>query len=281
MSGKKNEQAPCRQPETVPAACGCSPRTCPPTPVFGGGPGCWFSSTSQHQAVPKPALSHSALKGHQPPETHPDRGAAPQPVLGPPSACPCCHLGTATVVASVPLPCLPRNRSNLPPAVCFPRQPYPALKRPWQGGGGTEGKGGAAPRHKLALLSVFWWHREGWKEHCDLGYTLGSTAQLQLPRHSGQQGLSWPWRLFVGRAGIIFPRPHAGMERAWSCQTPLYLQRKPASKLPAAVTQQWHSGGTTPAEPQPTPVTVDLHLPQDPARARGGPMRPPRHPFWR
>lgn len=74
----------------------------PPTPAFGGGPGCWFISTRQQEPT---QTSHVPPSPAGPPSrNHPSCGAAPQTLLGLPSACPCSHLGTVTVVALVPLP---------------------------------------------------------------------------------------------------------------------------------------------------------------------------------
>lgn len=69
----------------------------PPTPAFGEGPGCWFSSSRQQEPTQTSYVPPMPLQGHQPAETTPA-------VVGLPSACPCSHLGTVTVVALVPLP---------------------------------------------------------------------------------------------------------------------------------------------------------------------------------
>lgn len=88
---------------TLQAAWKCPPCTYPQPLHLGEALGAGLAPPGS-RSPPKPAMSHPALWGHQPSRNYPSCGAVPQTLLGLPSACPCSHLGTVTVVALAPLP---------------------------------------------------------------------------------------------------------------------------------------------------------------------------------
>lgn len=160
----------------------------------------------------------------------------------------------------MPLLCLPRNGSNLPAAICFPPRPCPALKQSVAGRGdrGEVGSCTQTQADTAERVLVLWCYREGGREPCPRGHTLGGTVRLRLLEDSRQQGSSWAQRLFVVmvsfppmRAGIIFPRPCAGVERAWSNQ-PLLAAPRSASLFAEKASQQ-APGGMAPHVLSPNP----------------------------
>lgn len=184
----------------------------------------------------------------------------------------------------MPLLCLPRNGSNLPAAVCFPPRPCPALKQS-VAGRGDRGEAGSCTQTQADTAErvlVLWCYREGGREPCPPGHTLGGTVQLRLLKDSRQQGSSWAQRLFG--VMVSFPphesRHHLSQALCWRGKSLEQSAAPRGTTLGLFICREsqpassW-GDGTARAEPQPTPMAVAPHRPWHPDVGLVHPTTPP------